>query len=219
MANEMMGLLGVKIGMTQVYDADENLCGVTAVDLTGNVVIATRSEDGPDGYNAIQVGIGEQKPQRVNKPETGHFAKAGVKPQRFVREIRLAKDAAAAFEPGQALNVTDVFSDGDVVDVTGTSKGRGFAGVMKRHNMAGFIRSHGTHEYFRHGGSIGTRLTPGHVLKGKKMPGHYGAERKTIQSMKIVKVDADKGIVYIKGGVPGPNGGFVMVRKGIKAKS
>ena len=216
MANEMMGLLGRKVGMSQMYDANESLYGVTIVDVSGNTVIAVRSEDGADGYNAIQLGIDEQKEARVNQPDMGNFRKAGVSPRKFVREIRLSKDAASGFSVGQDIGAGDVF-DADIwVDVTGTSKGRGFAGVMKRHNFAGFIRSHGTHEYFRHGGSIGTRLTPGHVLKGKKMPGQYGNKRKTIQNLKIVKVDAERGLLYIRGGVPGPNGGYVMVRKAIK---
>jgi large subunit ribosomal protein L3 len=216
MANEMMGLLGRKVGMTQMYDNDQNLYGVTVVDVSGNVVITTKTDDSADGYNAIQVGIDEQKEARVNQPEMGHFKKAGVTPRKFVREIRLAKDAVSAFSAGQELNAGDIFSDDMWIDVTGTSKGRGFAGVMKKYNFRGFIRSHGTHEYFRHGGSIGTRLTPGHVMKGKKMPGQYGNKRKTVQSMKLVKVDAEKGLLYIRGGVPGPNGGYVLVRKAIK---
>ena len=216
MSNEMMGLLGRKVGMTQMYDDDQNLFGVTVVDVSGNVVVSTKTDDGADGYNAIQLGIDEQKEARVNQPEMGHFKKAGVTPRKFMREIRLSKDAVSTFSAGQDLNAGDVFTDGIWVDVTGTSKGRGFAGVMKRHNMAGFIRSHGTHEYFRHGGSIGTRLTPGHVLKGKKMPGQYGNKRKTIQNLKIIQVDAEKGLLYIRGGVPGPPGGYIMVRKAIK---
>lgn len=216
MANEKMGLLGRKIGMTQMFDPDQNLFGVTVVDVSGNVVITTKSEDGSDGYNAIQLGIDEQKEARVNQPEMGHFKKAGVSPRKFVREVRLSKDAAAAFSAGQAVKASDVFSDGVWVDVTGTSKGRGFAGVMKRHNFHGFIRTHGTHEYFRHGGSIGTRLTPGMVLKGKKMPGQYGNKRHTVQNLKVIKVDADAGLLYIRGGVPGPNGGYVTVRGAIK---
>ncbi len=216
MANEMMGLLGRKVGMTQVFDDAEALNGVTVLDVSGNVVIATRSEDGADGYNAIQLGFDEQKASRVNQPEMGHFNKGGVAPQKFVREVRLAKDAAAGFSAGQTISVADVFAVGDWVDVTGTSKGRGFSGVMRRHNFRGFIRSHGTHEYFRHGGSIGTRLTPGMVLKGKKMPGQHGNARSTVQNMKVVKIDAEKGLLYIKGGVPGPNGGYITVRKAVK---
>jgi len=216
MANEMMGLLGRKVGMTQMYDGNDNLFGVTVVDVSGNVVVTTKTDDGADGYNAIQLGIDEQKDFRVNQPEMGHFKKAGVSPRKFVREIRIPKDSVSGFSAGQEIGAADVFSDDMWVDVTGTSKGRGFAGVMKKYNFAGFIRSHGTHEYFRHGGSIGTRLTPGHVLKGKKMPGQYGNKRKTIQNLKVIKVDAEKGLLYIRGGVPGPNGGYVMVRKAIK---
>ena len=216
MANEMMGLLGRKVGMTQMYDSDENLHGVTVVDVSGNVVVATRSEDGADGYNAIQLGIDEQKESRVNQPEMGHFKKAGVSPRKYVREIRLSKDAAAAFAAGQDIAAGDVFSDGIWVDVIGTSKGRGFTGVMKRYNFKGFIRSHGTHEYFRHGGSIGTRLTPGMVFKGKKMPGQHGNKRNTVQNLKVLKVDTERGLLFIRGGVPGPNGGYVVVRKAIK---
>ena len=172
-------------------------------------------EDGNDGYNAIQLGIDEQKEARVNQPDMGHFKKGGVSPRKFVRRSvcprkTLRRTPWARTSPG------DVFAADNWVDVIGTSKGRGFAGVMKRHNFRGFIRSHGTHEYFRHGGSIGTRLTPGHVLKGKKMPGQYGNKRKTIQNLKLVKVDADRGLLYIRGGVPGPNGGYVIVRKAIK---
>ena len=216
MANEMMGLLGRKVGMSQMYDSNDNLFGVTIVDVSGNTVLAVRSEDGSDGYNAIQLGIDEQKEARVNQPDMGNFRKAGVSPRKFVREVRLSKDDASSYAVGQDIAPADVFSADAWVDVVGTSKGRGFAGVMKRHNFAGFIRSHGTHEYFRHGGSIGTRLTPGHVLKGKKMPGQYGNKRKTVQNLKLIKVDAERGLLYIRGGVPGPNGGYVMVRKAIK---
>lgn len=216
MANEMPGLLGRKLGMTQIYNNDGAVQPVTVIEVGGNAVLRVKTEDSADGYNAIQLGFGEQKAARTNKPDTGAFKKAEVSPRKFVRELRLSKADAAKHTVGQELGANDVFSEGDVCDVIGTSKGRGFAGVMKRHNFRGFIRSHGTHEYFRHGGSIGTRLTPGHVLKGKKMPGHMGAARVTVQNMSIVKIDAKKGLLFIKGGVPGPNGGFVVVRKAVK---
>jgi large subunit ribosomal protein L3 len=134
-----------------------------------------------------------------------------------LRELRATPDQVAAAEVGTVLNVADLFSDGDTIDVTGTSKGCGFAGVMKRYNFAGFIRSHGTHEYFRHGGSIGTRLTPGHVLKGKKMPGQMGNKRVTVQNLQVVRTDAERDLIYIKGGVPGAPGALVLVRKAVKA--
>ena len=216
MANEMPGLLGRKLGMTQIYNKDGAVQPVTVVEVGGNAVLRVKTDESADGYNAIQLGFGEKKEKRTNKPDAGAFAKANVSPRKFVREIRLSKDDASKYTIGQELSAKDVFSEGDILDVTGTSKGRGFAGVMKRYNFRGFIRSHGTHEYFRHGGSIGTRLTPGHVLKGKKMPGQMGNARVTVQNMALVKVDAAKNLLYIRGGVPGPNGGFVIVRKAVK---
>jgi large subunit ribosomal protein L3 len=216
MANEMSGLLGRKLGMTQIYNKDGAVQPVTVVEVGGNAVLRVKTDDSADGYNAIQLGFGEKKEKRTNKPDAGAFAKANVSPRKFVREIRLSKDDASKYTIGQELSAKDVFNEGDILDVTGTSKGSGFAGVMKRYNFSGFIRSHGTHEYFRHGGSIGTRLTPGHVLKGKKMPGQMGNARVTVQNMVLVKVDEAKNLLYIRGGVPGPNGGFVVVRKAVK---
>ncbi len=216
MANERPGLLGRKLGMTQFYNDQRQLLPVTVIDASGNAVIAVKSADGADGYNAVQFGIDPRKPSRTTRAQAGHFAKAGVSPRQHVREIRLSAEDAGALEMGSEVGVDRYFSEGDIVDVMGTSKGRGFAGVMKRYNFAGFIRTHGTHEYFRHGGSIGTRLTPGMVLKGKKMPGHMGAEQVTVQNLKVVKVDVEKGLLYVHGGVPGPKGGYVTVRKAVK---
>ena len=192
MANEMPGLLGRKLGMTQIYNKDGAVQPVTVIEVGGNAVLRVKTEGTAGGYNAIQLGFDEQKANRTNKPDAGSFEKAKVSPRKFVRELRLSKEQAGKYSVGQELGASDVFKDGDFCDVTGTSKGRGFAGVMKRHNFRGFIRSHGTHEYFRHGGSIGTRLTPGHVLKGKKMPGHMGAARVTVQNISVVKVDANE---------------------------
>ena len=217
MANEMPGLLGRKLGMTQIYNNDGAVQPVTIVEVGGNAVLRVKTEDSADGYNAVQLGFDEKKEKQTSKPEAGAFSKASVAPRRFVRELRLSQDAVGKYTIGQELGANDVFSEGDYIDVTGTSKGRGFAGVMKRHNFRGFIRSHGTHEYFRHGGSIGTRLTPGHVLKGKKMPGHMGDAKVTVQNVKVAKVDAERSLVFVAGGVPGPNGALVTVRKAIKA--
>ncbi len=211
--NQSPGLLGRKIGMTQFFDDTGAVVPVTVVEAGPNVVLTVKSDDS-DGYAAVQLGFDDQKAHRVNKPESGHFAKSGTSPKKFVREIRLSD--AGAYSAGQELGVTDVFSQGDKVDVTGTSKGRGFAGVMKKYNFAGFLRTHGTHEFFRHGGSIGTRLTPGHVALGTKMPGQMGNKRVTIQSLTVARVDAEKNLLYIKGGVPGPNGGYLVVRKAVK---
>jgi len=214
--NTSMGLLGCKIGMTQLFDEAGNVVPVTVIQAGPNTVLQVKTADGADGYDAIQLGYAEKKALLTNKPDAGHFAKAGATPKKHVGEIRLPADDVKKFAPGQQLKVTDVFKIGDICDVTGTSKGRGFAGVFKRHHFAGFENSHGTHEYFRHGGSIGTRLTPGHVMKGKKMPGHMGAEQVTVQNMAVVRLDEERGLVFIRGGVPGPNGGFVLVRKAVK---
>jgi large subunit ribosomal protein L3 len=215
MPNERPGLLAIKVGMTQIFN-EEKVIPVTVLDLSGNTVIRVKTEDSKDGYNAVQLGLGSQKEHRLTKPELGHFKKAGVAAKRHVREVRVSKEDLAKYEVGTDVSISTFFSAGQKVDVTGTSKGRGFAGVMKRHNFAGFISSHGTHEFFRHGGSIGTRLTPGHVLKGKKMPGHMGAERVTVQSLTVAQVDEERSLIYIKGGVPGANGGLLLIRDGIK---
>ena len=217
MANEMMGLLGRKVGMTQMYDSDEVLNGVTVIDVSGNTVIAIRSEDGPDGYNAIQIGFEDKKESRTSKPMKGHFDKAGTSPKKHIRELRL--DDSSAYSAGQQLGVADLFKQGERVDVTGRSKGRGFAGVMKKFNFRGFLRTHGVHEFFRHGGSIGTRLTPGMVAKGTKMPGQLGNAQVTIQNLTVARIDTDRNLLFIKGGIPGPNGGVVLVRTAVKGNN
>ena len=216
MANSQMGLVGRKLGMTQLFEEDGSVLPVTVIELGPNRVLQVKTEDGADGYNALQLGYGSQKEQRVTRAQKGHYAKSNSSVPRHVLEIRVTKEEAASHEAGKDLGAADVFEAGDVVDVTGISKGRGFAGVMKRYNFAGFIRSHGTHEFFRHGGSIGTRLTPGHVLKGKKMPGRMGGEQVTVQNMDLVKVDAERNLVFIRGGVPGAKGAIVRVRKAVK---
>lgn len=221
MANEMMGLLGRKIGMTQVFEEDGTVVACTVVEVGPNKVLQVKTPEGSDGYAALQLGFGAQKASRQSKALAGHLAKAGAgeAPPRMVREIRVSAETAAGYEAGQDIGAADVFTEGTAADVIGLSKGRGFAGVMKRHNFAGFIRSHGTHEFFRHGGSIGTRLTPGHVIKGKKMPGRMGGKQVTVQNLKVVKVDAERNLVFLKGGVPGPNGAFVKVRQAVKKQN
>lgn len=216
MANTTSGLLGRKIGMTQLFNEDGTVDPVTVIEVNTNEVLQVKTAEGKDGYDALQIGYGTQKEQRLTKAMKGHVAKAGVGPKRFIAEIRVTPEVAAAHNAGDALGAADIFNAGDIVDVMGTSKGRGFAGVMKRHNFAGFIRSHGTHEFFRHGGSIGTRLTPGHVIKGKKMPGRMGGAQVTVQNLEVAKVDAERNLIFVKGGVPGPKGGFVKVRKAVK---
>lgn len=219
MANETLGLVGRKVGMTQLFAEDGRVLPVTVIQAGPCPVMRVKTEASADGYNALQLGFGERKANRVNKPDAGQSKAAGLAvPVSHVREIRVDAATVGEMEAGKVLTVQDVFEPGKTVDVCGTSKGRGFSGVMRRYNFAGFIRSHGTHEFFRHGGSIGTRLTPGMVLKGKKMPGHMGNERVTVQNLQVVRIDADRNLVFVKGGVPGPNGGIVTVRRAVKAR-
>ena len=219
MANEMMGLLGRKLGMTQLFDTDGTVLPVTVVETGPCTVLQVKSSEGKDAYNALQLSFGSQKAHRKTKADLGHLKAAGKEdsPPAYIGEIRVPAENAANTEVGTVLSAEDVFTVGELVDVTGISKGRGFAGVMKRYNFKGFIRSHGTHEFFRHGGSIGTRLTPGHVLKGKKMPGHMGSEQVTVQNLRVARIDAERHLVFVQGGVPGAIGTFVMVRKAVKA--
>jgi large subunit ribosomal protein L3 len=217
MPNTCPGLLGRKIGMTQLFDENNHVVPVTVIDVSGNTVTQIKKVDGADGYNAIQLGIDTRKTSQSNKALDGHFAKAQTATPQWAREIRLQAKNVDGYSAGQTLSADDVFAGGEKVDVTGTSKGCGFAGVMKKYNFAGFIRTHGTHEFFRHGGSIGCRLTPGHVLKGKKMPGQMGAARVTVQNLTVQRIDSARGLLFVKGGIPGANGGYVMVRKAVKA--
>jgi len=216
--NSEMGLLGRKLGMTQLFDESGAVLPVTVVQAGPCTVVSIKTEEGKDGYNAIQLAFDTKKANRTNKADAGQFKGAGLDAApKFVQEIRVTKKDAANLDTGTVLSVADVFTEGQRVDVTGVSKGKGFQGVMKRYNFAGFERSHGVHEFFRHGGSIGTRLTPGHVLKGKKMPGQMGNERVTVQSLTVARVDAEKNLVFLLGGVPGAKGALVTVRNAVKA--
>ena len=216
--NECPGLLGRKIGMTQIFSVDGKVLPVTVIEAGPCQVIQVMTEENA-GYNAIQLGFGDRKEKHTNKAKQGHYKKAGLNPSRFVQEIRVSAEDIGKYEVGQSVTISDVFEEGEKLDVRGTSKGKGTAGVMKRHNFAGFIRTHGTHEFFRHGGSIGTRLTPGHVAKGTRMGGQMGNERVTVHNLVLSKMDADKNLLFVKGGVPGANGGYVVVRKGVKANN
>ncbi|RME02003.1 MAG: 50S ribosomal protein L3 [Deltaproteobacteria bacterium] len=214
----MSGILGKKLGMTQLIDDETgDMIPVTVVE-AGPCPVLQVKEEGKERYNAIQLGFDDKPEKRTTKPLAGHFAKAGVPPKRFVREIRLSsKEEAAAYQVGQEIKV-DIFSKGEKIDVIGTSKGRGFAGVMKRHNFAGFRASHGTHEYFRHGGSIGSSATPGKVRKGLKMAGHMGNQRVTVHNLEVVRVDPERNTIFLKGAVPGHKNGYVILRKGKKVR-
>jgi large subunit ribosomal protein L3 len=206
------GLLGTKLGMTQTWDENNRVVPVTVVAAATNVVTQVRGPE-KDGYNAVQIGFGEVEGRKVSKPKAGHFAAAGVTPRRHLVEIRTAD--AASYTVGQELT-PEVFAAGEVVDVTGTSKGKGFAGVMKRHGFAGVSASHGAHRNHRKPGSIGGCATPGRVFKGLRMAGQMGGETVTTQNVTVHAVDAEKGLVLLKGAVPGPKGGVVIIRTAAK---
>jgi large subunit ribosomal protein L3 len=206
------GLLGTKLGMTQTWDENNRVVPVTVVAAATNVVTQVRGPE-KDGYNAVQIGFGEIEGRKVSKPKAGHFAAAGVTPRRHLVEIRTAD--AASYTVGQELS-PELFSAGEVVDVTGTSKGKGFAGVMKRHGFAGVGASHGSHRNHRKPGSIGGASTPGRVFKGLRMAGHMGVETVTTQNVTVHAVDVEKGLVLLKGAVPGPKGGLVIIRTAAK---
>ncbi|HSG01548.1 MAG TPA: 50S ribosomal protein L3 [Vicinamibacterales bacterium] len=204
------GILGRKLGMTQVYTDDGALVPVTVIQAGPCTVVGQRTTE-RDGYLAAQLGFEDAKEARVRKPRQGFFAKAGAGPFRVVREVAVAGEETPSV--GTQVRAGDVFVAGDRVAVTGTSKGRGTAGVMKRHNFSGFPASHGTHEYFRHGGSIGNRSYPGRVFKGKRMSGRMGAVRVTTPNLTIVAVRPDDDLLLVRGAVPGARGGLVLVRK------
>lgn len=206
------GILGRKVGMTQVFTEEGELIPVTVVQAEPNVVLQKRTLEN-DGYEAIQVGFADQKEVNTNKPAKGHAAKASTNPKRFVREFRDVK--LADYEVGQELSV-EVFGAGDIIDVTGTSKGKGFQGSIKRHNQSRGPMSHGSH-YHRGPGSMGASAEPARVMKGKKLPGRMGGETKTIQNLEIVKVDVERNLLLIKGNVPGSRKSFVKVTSAIKA--
>ena len=212
MGKQMKGLLGEKLGMTQVFDENNRIVPVTVVQAGPCVVTQVRSVD-IDGYAAVQIGFGAVDPRRVNKPETGHFAKAGVTPRRELVELRT--DDATEYTLGQELTA-GLFEAGQRVDVTATSKGKGFAGVMKRHGFHGVSASHGSHRNHRKPGSIGGASTPGRVFKGMRMAGRMGGERITTQGLTVHAVDPDRGLLLIKGAVPGPKGALVLIRTAAK---
>ena len=206
------GLLGTKLGMTQLWDENNKVVPVTVVAAATNVVTQVRTPE-LDGYNAVQIGYGEIEGRKVTKPATGHFTKAGTTPRRHVVEIRTA--SAADYTVGQELAV-DTFAPGEEIDVTGTSKGKGFAGVMKRHGFAGVSASHGAHRNHRKPGSIGACATPGRVFKGVRMAGRMGGDTVTTQNITVHAVDTEKGLILLKGAVPGPKGGLVVLRSAAK---
>lgn len=205
-------LLGRKLGMTQVWDENGRLVPLTVVQVGTNVVTQIRTSEA-DGYNAVQVGFEDIDPRRVTKPMAGHFEKAGVSPKRHLAEFRTGD--ADSYELGQEL-AADTFEAGTLVDVSGNTKGKGFAGVMKRHGFRGGPASHGAHKIHRKPGSIGACATPGRIFKGQRMAGRMGNVKRTVQNLKVQGVDTDKGLLLIKGAIPGPKNAVVMVRTAVK---
>jgi large subunit ribosomal protein L3 len=226
--NQNLGLIGRKLGCTQIFTDNGNVVRVTVVEVGPCQVVRKRTVE-KDGYSALQLSFGLKSAKSVNKPEKGYFEKSGVEAVKVTRkgrevallpetlkELRLPAEQAAKFEVGQVLTASDVFKAGQFVDAAGVSRGRGFSGVFRRHNFAGFVTTHGTHEYKRHGGSIGTNMTPGRTLPGKKMPGQHGNVNTTQLNLKVAEVVADKNLVLIEGSVPGARNGIVVIRGAIK---
>lgn len=207
-------LLGEKVGMTRIFDDAARAIPVTVIKAGPCRVTQIRTEE-RDGYSALQLAYGSIPPRKANKPRLGHFAKAGVEPARHLVEVRL--DDVEGFELGQELRVGDLFEAGAMADVTGVSKGKGFQGVMKRHNFRGQAASHGAHKIHRSPGAIGACATPARVFKGTKLPGRMGAERTTILNLVVVGVDAERNLMVLHGSVPGPKGGLVFVREAVKS--
>ncbi|MBR6572270.1 MAG: 50S ribosomal protein L3 [Clostridia bacterium] len=206
------GLIGKKLGMTQLFDANGTVVPVTVIE-AGPCVVAQKKTVENDGYEAVQIGFGDLKASKVNGPMKGHFAKNDIAPKKVLREFRL--DDIAAVNVGDVLKA-DIFAEGESIDVRGTSKGKGYAGVIKRWNFSRLKESHGTGPVHRHGGSLGV-IDPARVFKGKKMAGHLGNERVTVQNLKVVKIDAENNIIAVKGAVPGPKGGIVVLTDSVKA--
>lgn len=211
------GLFGRKVGMTQVFGLEGQRIPVTVLEVGPCPIVRVKSAEGNDGYNAIVLGFaGAKKQKNINQPEAGVFKKAGLEPMAHLREMRVSAEDVASVEVGMVLTA-ESFQAGQKVDVIGTTKGRGFTGVIKRHNYHMPKASHGTHEVFRHGGSLGTRTTPGRVWLNKKMAGHYGTDRVTVQNLSVVQTDAEKNLVVVRGSVPGANGSLVWIQEAVKA--
>ena len=215
--NKNPGIIGKKIGMTQIFDEKGEVLRCTVVQ-AGCVVIGKRTEE-KDGYSALVLGLGERKEKHTSKPLAGQYKKIGQTPKRQVHELRASAEHVAKFEIGQKVGVDQVFDVGQFVDAQGVTRGRGFSGVVRRWSFAGGVQTHGTHEYRRHGGSIGTNMTPGRTLPGLKMPGQYGNETVTAHNLKVAKIIAEEDLVLIEGAVPGPKNQLVLVRGAEKKKN
>ena len=215
--NTNPGIIGRKLGNTQVYTAEGNVSRVTVIEAGPVTVIAKRTKE-KDGYTALVLGLEERKAKHTTKSVAGQFKKAGTTPKKIVQELRCSDEFAAKYEAGAVMKLDEIFTPGQLVDARGKTRGRGFTGVMRRWSFAGNVSSHGTHEYFRHGGSIGTNMTPGRTMPGIKMPGHLGASRATVQNLRVAKVVAEDNLVLLEGSVPGADNGVVTVRTAVKTK-
>ncbi len=212
--NQYPGVVGRKLGMTQLVAEDGTISPCTVIE-AAPVVVGKRTAE-KDGYDALILGLGEAKEKHLSKAMIGSFKARGVEPKRTLREFRCSAEYAATLEVGEAIALDKVFEEGQFLDVRGISRGRGFSGVMRRHNFHGAGASHGAHEYKRHGGSIGTNMTPGRVMKGRKMAGQLGNVRVSVLNQRVAKVIADKNLVLVRGGVPGARGGLVELRGAVK---
>lgn len=209
-----LGMIGRKLGMTQLFLEDGSVVPATVVEAGPCTVIQKKTKE-KDGYDALQLGFLPRNSKRVNNPLSGHFKKAGVAPYGYLKEFRV--ESLEGFEMGTEVTL-NLFKPGDIVDVTGLSKGKGFTGVIKRHGFHGSPGSHGTHEYFRHGGSVGSAAYPHHTFKGMKMPGHHGNKRVTVQNIKVVDVKGDQNLILLKGAIPGSRNGLILIRSATKKK-
>ena len=216
--NQNPGVFGKKLGMTQIFGEDGNVQRVTVVETGPLVVVGKRTQE-KDGYSALILGLGERAERKTNKARAGAFKKANVTPKQHVKELRVAADFVAKYEVGATVKLDEIFTVGKFVDARGVTRGRGFTGVMRRWSFAGGVGSHGTHEYFRHGGSIGTNMTPGRTLPNLKMPGHYGAETVSVLGLKVARIDVEKNLLLIEGGIPGSKNSLVLIRQAVKRKT
>lgn len=211
------GIIGRKIGFTQYFTADGTVKRVSVVEAGPVVVVGKRTQE-KDGYTALIFGLGDAKEKHLSKPAAGLFKKANVPAKRTIRELRCDEEFAAKFEVGATVKLDQIFEEGQFVDAQGKTRGRGFTGVMRRWNFAGMVRTHGTHEYRRHGGSIGTNMTPGRTLPNLKMGGQYGDETVSILNLKIARIDVEKNLLLIEGGLPGAKQGLVVIRQAVKKR-
>jgi large subunit ribosomal protein L3 len=216
--NQNPGVIGRKLGSTQVYLPNGDLVAVSVIEAGPNVVVGHRTME-KDGYSALVLGFGKRKAQRTTKPLAGQFKKAAVEPMQHVREFRMPAETVATFAIGSAVKLDQIFTEGQIIDVQGKTRGRGFQGVVRRWSFAGFVQTHGTHEYRRHGGSIGTNMTPGRTLPNIKMPGHYGDETLTVLNQRLIRMDVEKNLLLVEGGVPGARNSIVAVRGAVKKKN